>query len=529
MTNEASVTLLQAIAAEPPPFLREKVPSQEDSDSIWVAGYWDYSFELNNFVWCSGSWRRPPPGHSWIEGYWTRLDEGWVRVRGFWSKVAVSELTYIPLPPPNQLNENPSSRPGKKYFWMSGYWKYEKSKYVWYSGKWEKADADWIYSPARYIWRPNGYVFVPAFWDYPLDERGKAYPCVLVPKNQRDITYTPEMALDPMQIIEECLIYYPDYYYFYFHCYCFHNEWWFGCDWCPPWWAWDWWWFSWYDQWAIWWWWTHPGFPAPIWLLSDMIDLLFGPPEPLIQAIKSLHPPLIIGPDGMATPEDLIRENGDDAPVFPQDPGNVQQEAIKEAGQGSTDRPSAPHESFEELQKKPEPQPEMKPTPPSSAKPGEQPSLPSEPPRTVQPPLKPTKPIRPKPPARPQVQPHTHTPQPSYPSQPQQQPRYPSQPQQQQPSYQPRPYYPSRPQPQRPPRRPRPHYPSRPQGQPSQPNYPSRPQGRYPQPSQPNYPSRPQGRYPQPSRPSRPSAPQIQPYQPSTPQYTPRGTQSEMY
>jgi len=215
MNVEAPVTLLVAVPQEPPHPLHEKLPPQKDPQTVWVYGYWEWSLDRSEFVWCSGSWRRPPSDHQWIAGSWEKLDEGWVRLKGFWSTVSESQLSYIPKSPPDVYDENPTNRPGKDYFWMSGYWKHGNHKYIWYSGKWEKLDQEWIYVPAKYVWRPSGYVFVPAFWDWPLDQRGTAYACVSVPAGTTDIQYPPSMIIEPMMIIERCLLYYPDYFYFY--------------------------------------------------------------------------------------------------------------------------------------------------------------------------------------------------------------------------------------------------------------------------------------------------------------------------
>jgi len=36
---------------------------------VWTEGYWDR--HGNNWVWVTGSWRRPPHPHAvWVPGYW---------------------------------------------------------------------------------------------------------------------------------------------------------------------------------------------------------------------------------------------------------------------------------------------------------------------------------------------------------------------------------------------------------------------------------------------------------------------------
>ncbi len=522
MTLEAPVTLLQAVEEQPPHPLKEDLPKQTLEDTVWVPGYWEWSSTREAFIWCSGGWRRPPPQHQWIPGYWKQFDEGWVRLKGFWSPEPVDNLTYISKPPPPSYNENPANPPSKDSFWMAGYWKYVGGEYTWYSGKWEKADPNWIYSPARYVWRPQGYVFLPAFWDWPLEERGVAHACLMISELQEQITYTPDLILEPSVIIQECLLYYPDYTYFYLYYYLFDPGWWVGCNWCPPWWGWNWWWFGWGDQWALWWWWTHPGFPFPFWFPVNALDALFGPPLPLVKAMGGVHPPLIVTPDGVVPFDDLIDALGGDAPIFPEDASSIQEEAGKDTPQGGDERPRGPRVPRGELQKEPEPPPIVPPFPPPGAEVGEQPSRP-EGERVVPTPPKPepsrppiTQPQGPRPRPTPRPKP---TPRPSPPPQTEQRPTPPPQ------NWQ-RPTPPPRP-------RPRPSTPPQTWQRPSQP-----PQQR-PGPSQPPQqrpgPSRPPQQRPRPStppqtwqKPSRPAQPQPQPSRPEVtpsqpPQSSPRG------
>jgi hypothetical protein len=380
MNTESTVTLLTAVPLEPPPPLKETVSEQIDPQAIWVKGYWEWSYPRSEFVWCSGCWRLPPPDHQWIPGYWVKMQDGWVRVRGFWSDVPESKLAYINQTPPDPYNENPKNSPGKDFFWMSGYWKYEHNKYEWYEGKWEVLDENWVYVPPRYVWLPEGYVFVPAFWDFPLDERGIAYACIAVPHDRREIEYLPELIIEPGALIEGCLLFYPDYTYFYFY-YChYHPSWWESCTWCPPWWGWDWWWMPWADHWGIWWWWCHPGFPAPVWLESWTMGDFFGPPLPLMQAMEGAHPPPIIGPKGLIPPVRLIDKAGG-KPILPQNPKKIQNEASRGLKEGKVERPRGTYKPLDELRKDAPKMPQTTPKPPAKAPVGKTPSLPKQPSR----------------------------------------------------------------------------------------------------------------------------------------------------
>lgn len=501
MTNEAPITLLQAIEQAPPEPLKENQPAKPDADAVWVSGYWNWSKEHEKFVWCSGGWRVPPPGHIWISGFWKEFDEGWVRLQGFWSEKPLEELVTISQTPPDPVNETPSNRPSEDDFWMAGYWKFEKGKFVWYRGKWEKTDRDWIYVPPKYVWRSEGFLFVPAYWDWPLEERGTAYTCLNVDGEVRQIDYGPEWVVQPFDLLQGCLLYYPDYCYFYFYYSHFHPHWWGGCDSCPPWWVWDWWWMPWQDQWALWWWWATPGYPAPIWLAADVIALWYGPPAPFILLMQQIAPPLMITPFGVVSPADLIQAlGGKGIPIFPIDLSAIQEQLGENLEEGSVERPGSTDRSLEELEKQVQPLPETT-VPPKRTKPGEHPPTPELTPPVVEPPVKPSLPPRPKPPIRrfeptpvePEAPPIPTPPQHRYPPQ---VPRLPEA----QPDY---------------------HTPRPPQWQtPQQPNYPNRPR--------PNYPNWTPPSREQPNYPPQQSRPQIQPPQWHTPPRTTPPTMPEI-
>jgi hypothetical protein len=379
MNNESTFPLLSIIPLQPPSPLEEQLSYQTDPQAIWIEGYWDWSFELSDFVWCSGCWRNPPPGYEWISGYWVKMNEGWVRIRGFWSDIPESQLIFINQTPPDPYNENPQNPPTNDYFWMSGYWQYEQGNYVWYEGKWEKLDKKWIYAPPKYMWRPDGYVFVPAFWDFPLDQRGIAYACLVIQPHIRQIEYLSEWIVEPSYLIDQCVLNYPDYTYFYYYYTHYHPEWWQNCPWCPPWWGWDWWWMPWSDQWGIWWWWCNPGFPAPQWLDASLVNQIAPPPPPLLQAVHSVHPPAIIGPKGLIPPAKLIHASGG-KPLLPRSPRRIQRKASRGLKEGSTERPRGERKPIDKAKKN---YPKMPQTTPKA--PADSPAAkPSSPPRASQ-------------------------------------------------------------------------------------------------------------------------------------------------
>lgn len=68
VTKVTGTDILQAVPAEPPQDINERIPGSVLPGVVWVPGYWAWSDQRNDFIWVSGVWRRPPPGHFWILG-----------------------------------------------------------------------------------------------------------------------------------------------------------------------------------------------------------------------------------------------------------------------------------------------------------------------------------------------------------------------------------------------------------------------------------------------------------------------------
>lgn len=301
----STFTPLDSIAATPPAPIKETAPSQTDSQSSWIPGYWAWVPEKNDFIWVSGVWRRPPPGQQWIPGMWQNLEGGWVYLRGFWTNE--SNLTYIKQNPPEEIYENATQSPGTNFFWVPGYWSYTDDKYFWVSGEWKQFDSSWVLVPNHYIWRPEGYVFIPSYWDWPLETRGTAYANVLSSKKE-NLSYEPKVTIDPLMIAYKGIFNYPNYLYFYHHHYFYHPDLWAGDPFVPPWWGWaNWWSYNWQDHWAVWWWYTHPGFPQPYWVDAGISKKIPPAPGTLILALRKQYGPSIITPQGIASPESILK------------------------------------------------------------------------------------------------------------------------------------------------------------------------------------------------------------------------------
>jgi len=71
---------------------------------------------------------------------------------------------YVPDPPPARKTEARPAKPGPRYTWMEGHWKWNGHRYVWVSGKWMKAKAGKNWVPGHWKNTPRGHVWVAGHW-----------------------------------------------------------------------------------------------------------------------------------------------------------------------------------------------------------------------------------------------------------------------------------------------------------------------------------------------------------------------------
>jgi hypothetical protein len=334
--NAINTIVLQAIAQEPPTPLDEQKPAACGEGAEWLPGYWVWSAESDAFVWVSGVWRFPPPGHQWVLGAWKKVDVGWVWIRGFWIKSPHREALYIDKVPPQPLQEAAEDPSEGKMFWMPGYWMWAKGdkEFRWHGGQWAKVDSDWVYTPAHWEWQPDGFLFIPAYWDHPLEERGCAYPAVKGDGQGAKQTTTPTQPASTDDILSVMLLYYPDYSCFFQQHYLTHQNYWSRQTMMPPWWRWPvWWTYTWWNQWAVYWWWTHPGYPQPPWITITVSTRIWPPPASFARHFKEIAPPFVITSEGVVTPDQVIgalgrfadKKNLQIVPIIPADAAQQQQ------------------------------------------------------------------------------------------------------------------------------------------------------------------------------------------------------------
>lgn len=310
VTRTKGSEILEAIPSAPPAPITERIPPQKDPGAIWIGGYWAWSSQYNDFIWISGVWRVPPPGHQWITGLWKEFDDGWVWIHGFWSEVPQAAITYIDIPPPDQLDENVDGPPSSNYFWMPGFWAFssETHAYEWSPGHWETIDPNWVFVPSYYLWRPGGYVFVLGYWDWTLERNGSLFaPIFINPAERAQIVYEPNVIVEEVVVVQYLIPYYPDYLCFFQHHHHYHPAFWDSCACSPPWWRWDTWWcYSWQDQWSVWWWYSHPGYPNPHWMTAELSASIAPPSHQVIEMFKHVKAPTIVTSKGVVAPSKIL-------------------------------------------------------------------------------------------------------------------------------------------------------------------------------------------------------------------------------
>jgi len=208
----------------PPGPVAERPPGRrlEGDDVIWIPGYWVWEADLNDFLWVSGIWRLPPPGHKWAGGYWHLGDHGQQWVSGFWAPPDTASLTYRPRPP-RSLEQGPiGASPSPGDIWSPGTWTWQEGDYRWLSGEWIAARRDWLWTPSHNIWTPRGYAGMRGYWDHGMLRRGLVFAPVHFrgsPYDRPDFSYTPRVVIPGDQITSHLFIgpeaqhyYFGDYY-----------------------------------------------------------------------------------------------------------------------------------------------------------------------------------------------------------------------------------------------------------------------------------------------------------------------------
>ncbi|MBY0525480.1 MAG: hypothetical protein K2R98_18885 [Gemmataceae bacterium] len=185
---------------KPPEPVNELPPDEkpQGSNIQWVGGYWAWDEEAAAFLWVSGFWRNFPPGKQWVPGYWAQQEDGWQWVPGLWTDAGVTELQYLPTPPPT-IDAGPSTpAPGADSNYVPGCWIYRETRYWWRPGFWLNYQPGYVWMPACYRWSPLGYLFCEGRWDYALRSRGVLYAPVTI---AAQVLEEPRWAYQPRCVI----------------------------------------------------------------------------------------------------------------------------------------------------------------------------------------------------------------------------------------------------------------------------------------------------------------------------------------
>lgn len=211
---EAGFTAPQA----PPPDIREVPPDVRPTgfaELQWIPGYWGW--DEKSFVWISGIWRDPPPEMRWVPGYWARVGDALRWVSGFWLRADMSEIAYLPQPPPSREQGPIGNPPDANRFWVPGVWLFQNGDFAWRDGFWAPAHEQFVWVPAQYSWTPRGFVFIDGYWDYPPEGRGVLFAPVY-PENA-NVAYTPSVMIEAPSALAHffvrpsyCHYYFGDYY-----------------------------------------------------------------------------------------------------------------------------------------------------------------------------------------------------------------------------------------------------------------------------------------------------------------------------
>ncbi|MBI3823544.1 MAG: hypothetical protein HY289_12815, partial [Planctomycetes bacterium] len=165
------------IPKEPPPLINEEPPEQRpEADSTqWIPGYWAWDAQRAEFMWVSGVYRVPPQGRTFVPGYWQNTPEGWRWIHGFWAGQNQQELPYTPEPPAPLDNGPSMPAPDVESSYIPGSWIYRDTRFIWRPGYYAANRPGRVWNPPRFVWTPNGYIFVDGYWDYPYEDRGLVF------------------------------------------------------------------------------------------------------------------------------------------------------------------------------------------------------------------------------------------------------------------------------------------------------------------------------------------------------------------
>jgi len=209
------------VVSQGPPEPIEEMPPDLRPEGInvtWIPGYWGWDDDRSGYLWVSGIWRALPPGREWVPGYWGRFGQGIQWTSGYWADATISEIEYLPEPPPTVEVGPNIAAPSPDYGWVPGSWVWHQGRYAWRPGYWITVQPDWLWMPTHYVWTPRGYVFVDGYWDYSVGRRGVLFAPVYMDAavyTRRGFIYSPRTVID-LRVFSDHLFLRPQYSHYYF-------------------------------------------------------------------------------------------------------------------------------------------------------------------------------------------------------------------------------------------------------------------------------------------------------------------------
>ncbi len=73
-------------------------------------------------------------------------------------------VTYVPKDPPAAKNEVRPTKPGPKYVWVDGHWKWNGHNHVWVKGHWVKGKTGKTWIKGHWKRTSRGHVWVSGHW-----------------------------------------------------------------------------------------------------------------------------------------------------------------------------------------------------------------------------------------------------------------------------------------------------------------------------------------------------------------------------
>ena len=73
-------------------------------------------------------------------------------------------VTHVRVDPPTAKAEVRPAKPGGKYTWAAGHWKWNGNRYVWSNGRWMKNKKGCAWAPGHWKKAPSGHVWVAGYW-----------------------------------------------------------------------------------------------------------------------------------------------------------------------------------------------------------------------------------------------------------------------------------------------------------------------------------------------------------------------------